>query len=90
MLDPVIGKQIIRKGQRLVLKLGETEVDYDPNFRWVLPPPPTAKQAWSSWSSLLRTTCAAVQYSKLQADLRSAISNLISSNFAVEDAMKGS
>lgn len=34
VLDPVIGKQIIRKGQRLVLKLGETEVDYDPNFRW--------------------------------------------------------
>ena len=35
VLDPVIGKQIIRRGQRLVLKLGETEVDYDPNFRWV-------------------------------------------------------
>ena len=33
VLMPVVGKQIIKKGQRLILKLGDLEVDYDPKFR---------------------------------------------------------
>ena len=33
VLMPVVGKQIIKKGQRLILKLGDLEVDYDPRFR---------------------------------------------------------
>ena len=33
VLMPVVGKQIIKRGQRLILKLGDLEVDYDPKFR---------------------------------------------------------
>ena len=35
VLMPVVGKQIIKRGQRLILKLGDLEVDYDPKFRCV-------------------------------------------------------
>ena len=34
VLDPVVGKQIIRRGKGLFLKLGDAEVEYDPNFRF--------------------------------------------------------
>jgi dynein heavy chain len=33
VLDPVIAKQITRRGKGLFLKIGDTEVEYDPNFR---------------------------------------------------------
>ena len=36
ILDPVIGKQIIRRGKGAFLKIGDAEVEYDPNFRWGL------------------------------------------------------
>eukprot|EP00658_Telonema_sp_P-2_P017409 TRINITY_DN16762_c0_g1_i7.p1 TRINITY_DN16762_c0_g1~~TRINITY_DN16762_c0_g1_i7.p1 ORF type:complete len:1536 (+),score=415.75 TRINITY_DN16762_c0_g1_i7:265-4872(+) len=32
-LDPVLLRQAIKQGGRMVLKLGEKEVEYDPNFR---------------------------------------------------------
>eukprot|EP01012_Entosiphon_sulcatum_P032728 TRINITY_DN4157_c0_g3_i1.p1 TRINITY_DN4157_c0_g3~~TRINITY_DN4157_c0_g3_i1.p1 ORF type:complete len:4135 (-),score=940.22 TRINITY_DN4157_c0_g3_i1:62-12466(-) len=32
-LDPVLQKQTFRQGGRLLLRLGDTDVDYDPNFR---------------------------------------------------------
>jgi dynein heavy chain len=35
-LDPVLLKQPVRLGGRLVLKLGEKEVDYDPTFRFYI------------------------------------------------------
>ncbi len=35
VLDPVIGKQTIKRGRNLILKIGDAEVEYDQNFRWV-------------------------------------------------------
>ena len=36
VLDPVIGKQTIKRGRNLILKIGDAEVEYDQNFRWDL------------------------------------------------------
>lgn len=36
VLDPVVGKQTMRRGQNLVIKIGDAEVDYDKNFRMYL------------------------------------------------------
>lgn len=36
VLDPVIGKHITRRGKGLFLKIGDNEVEYDPNFRWLM------------------------------------------------------
>ncbi|KAK9808985.1 hypothetical protein WJX72_007373 [[Myrmecia] bisecta] len=36
VLDPVIGKQTIRRGRNLILKIGDAEVEYDNNFRLYL------------------------------------------------------
>ena len=33
VLDPVIGKLVIKRGRATILKLGEAEVEYNPNFR---------------------------------------------------------
>ena len=33
VLDPVIGKQPIKRGRNLILKIGDAEVEYDQNFR---------------------------------------------------------
>ena len=35
VLDPVIGKQTIKRGRNLILKIGDAEVEYDQNFRSV-------------------------------------------------------
>ena len=37
VLDPVIGKQTIKRGRNLILKIGDAEVEYDQNFRYDLP-----------------------------------------------------
>ena len=34
VLDPVLAKRTIKRGRALVMKVGDTEVDYDPGFRW--------------------------------------------------------
>jgi dynein heavy chain len=36
VLDPVIGRTVIRRGRNLFIKLGEKEVDYHRNFRLFL------------------------------------------------------
>ncbi|KAA6419077.1 MAG: flagellar outer dynein arm heavy chain beta [Trebouxia sp. A1-2] len=36
VLDPVIGKQTIKRGRNLILKIGDNEVEYDQNFRLYL------------------------------------------------------
>ena len=36
VLDPVMMRAVIRRGRALVLKLGDKEVEYDPNFRLYL------------------------------------------------------
>jgi len=36
VLDPILGRQTIRRGRNLVIKLGEKEVDYHKNFRLFL------------------------------------------------------
>jgi ATP-binding dynein motor region len=36
VLDPVVGRMTMRKGQNLVVKIGDAEVDYDRNFRLYL------------------------------------------------------
>lgn len=36
VLDPVVGKMTMRRGQNLVIKIGDNEVDYDRNFRLYL------------------------------------------------------
>lgn len=36
VLDPVVGKLTMRRGQNLVVKIGDAEVDYDRNFRLYL------------------------------------------------------
>eukprot|EP00891_Asterochloris_glomerata_P002883 jgi/Astpho2/2883/Aster-01037 len=36
VLDPVIGKQTIKRGRNLILKIGDAEVEYDQNFRLYL------------------------------------------------------
>jgi dynein heavy chain, axonemal len=36
VLDPVVGKMTMRRGQNLVVKIGDNEVDYDRNFRLYL------------------------------------------------------
>ena len=36
VLDPVIGKQTIKRGRATLIKVGEKEVEYDPNFRLFL------------------------------------------------------
>jgi dynein heavy chain len=33
VLDPVVSRQLIRRGRSLLIKLGDKEVEYDPNFR---------------------------------------------------------
>lgn len=33
MLDPVLGKLTVKRGRAMVMKIGEAEVEYDPNFR---------------------------------------------------------
>jgi dynein heavy chain len=33
VLDPVIGKLVTKRGRATVLKLGDAEVEYNPNFR---------------------------------------------------------
>jgi dynein heavy chain len=33
VLDPVLGKSTIKRGRTLVMKVGDAEVEYDPNFR---------------------------------------------------------
>ena len=38
VLDPVIGKLVTKRGRATILKLGEAEVEYNPNFRWRSPP----------------------------------------------------
>lgn len=39
VLDPVIGKQTIKRGRNLILKIGDAEVEYDQNFRSVTQQP---------------------------------------------------
>lgn len=34
VMDPVLGKQTIKRGRTLILKMGDTEVEYNPSFRW--------------------------------------------------------
>jgi hypothetical protein len=36
VLDPVLGKQTIRRGRALVMKIGDAEVEYDSRFRLYL------------------------------------------------------
>ena len=36
VLDPVVARQTIRRGRNVVMKLGDSEVDYDPNFKLYL------------------------------------------------------
>ena len=36
VLDPVIAKQFTRRGKGVFLKIGDTEVEADPNFRWAI------------------------------------------------------
>ena len=36
VLSPVIGRQTIKRGRNLVVKLGDKEVDYSPNFKLYL------------------------------------------------------
>ncbi len=36
VLDPVIGKQTIKKGRNVVIKIGDNEVEYDSKFRLYL------------------------------------------------------
>lgn len=33
VLDPVISKQVICRGKNQFLKIGDSEVEYNPNFR---------------------------------------------------------
>lgn len=35
VLDGVIGKQLIKRGRAQLLRLGDAEVEYNPNFRCV-------------------------------------------------------
>eukprot|EP00232_Nephroselmis_pyriformis_P019075 CAMPEP_0182900652 /NCGR_PEP_ID=MMETSP0034_2-20130328/28990_1 /TAXON_ID=156128 /ORGANISM="Nephroselmis pyriformis, Strain CCMP717" /LENGTH=4527 /DNA_ID=CAMNT_0025034901 /DNA_START=131 /DNA_END=13711 /DNA_ORIENTATION=+ len=36
VLDPVVARQTIRRGRNVLMKLGDKEVEYDPNFRLYL------------------------------------------------------
>jgi len=36
VLDPVVARQTIKRGRNIVMKLGDSEVDYDPNFKLYL------------------------------------------------------
>ena len=36
VLDPILARQTIKKGRNFMIKLGEKEVDYDPNFKLYL------------------------------------------------------
>ena len=36
VLDPVIGKQTIKKGRNVIMKIGDAEVEYDDKFRLYL------------------------------------------------------
>ena len=36
VLDPVVGKQTIKRGRNTLIKLGDKEVEYDPNFKLFL------------------------------------------------------
>lgn len=36
VLDPVIGKQTIKKGRNIIMKIGDAEVEYDSKFRLYL------------------------------------------------------
>lgn len=35
-LDPLLMKQVFKQGQRLLIRLGDSDVDYDPNFRFYM------------------------------------------------------
>jgi len=34
MLEPVLGKQIEKKGKNMFIKLGDDNIEYDPNFKF--------------------------------------------------------
>lgn len=34
VLDPVLGKRTVKRGRAMVMKVGDAEVEYDPQFRW--------------------------------------------------------
>ncbi len=36
VLDPVLGKQTIKRGRSIIIKVGDAEVEYDPRFRLYL------------------------------------------------------
>ena len=36
VLDPVLGKQTIKRGRAIIMKIGDAEVEYDPKFRLYL------------------------------------------------------
>ncbi len=36
VLDPVLGKQTIKRGRAVIMKIGDAEVEYDPKFRLYL------------------------------------------------------
>lgn len=33
MLDPVLGKRTVKRGRAMVMKIGDAEVEYNPQFR---------------------------------------------------------
>eukprot|EP00762_Andalucia_godoyi_P001076 ANDGO_01965.mRNA.1 Dynein-1-beta heavy chain len=35
-LEPLLMKQVFKQGQRLLIRLGDSDVDYDPNFRFYM------------------------------------------------------
>ena len=35
VMDPVIGKQTIKRGKKLFLKLGDKEIEYNSKFRYL-------------------------------------------------------
>lgn len=60
VLDPVVGKLTMKRGQNLVIKIGDSEVDYDRNFRLYLQTklanphykPEIHAQVWNQTSSI--------------------------------------
>lgn len=65
VLDPVIGKQTIKRGRNLILKIGDAEVEYDQNFRFVLLCTPSHNTmsdcASSSYRATLHITCTSAR-----------------------------
>ena len=35
-LDPILSKQVFKSGGRLLIRLGDSDVDYDPNFKFFI------------------------------------------------------